>query len=92
MRDEPSYNPPDELADFLASGPEPIYVGFGSIVLEDALKMTETILEACRLAEVRVIVSQGWSKLGGDSPNTPDVLYLGDCPHGKMESTIPITT
>jgi UDP:flavonoid glycosyltransferase YjiC (YdhE family) len=89
MRDEPSYTPPDELAAFLAAGPEPIYVGFGSIVLEDAVRMTNTILEACRLAGVRVIVSRGWSKLGGSDPNTDDVLYLGDCPHGKMELAIP---
>ncbi|QKD57890.2 uncharacterized protein FOBCDRAFT_186963 [Fusarium oxysporum Fo47] len=81
MRDEPSYTPPDELAAFLAAGPEPIYVGFGSIVLEDAVSMTNTILEACGLAGVRVIVSRGWSKLGGSDPNTDDVLYLGDCPH-----------
>ncbi|QKD56925.2 uncharacterized protein FOBCDRAFT_186169 [Fusarium oxysporum Fo47] len=81
MRDEPSYTPPDELAAFLAAGPEPIYVGFGSIVLEDAVRMTNTILEACGLAGVRVIVSRGWSKLGGSDPNTDDVLYLGDCPH-----------
>ncbi|KAI8298065.1 Sterol 3-beta-glucosyltransferase [Colletotrichum sp. SAR11_240] len=32
MRDEPSFNPPSDLDAFLASGPPPLYVGFGSIV------------------------------------------------------------
>jgi UDP:flavonoid glycosyltransferase YjiC (YdhE family) len=58
MRNEPSYNPPNGLADVLDSGPKPIYFGFGVILLMDGLKMTEVILEACWLAEVRVIVSQ----------------------------------
>ncbi|KAF4497109.1 sterol glucosyltransferase [Fusarium agapanthi] len=81
MRDEPQYSPPDDLARFLAAGPAPIYVGFGSIVLENPQRITQTILDACRAAGVRVIISRGWSKLGGDSPSTSDVFYLGDCPH-----------
>lgn len=92
MRDDPSYTPSNELVAFLAAGSEPIYIGFGSIVLEDARLMTDTILEACRLAGVRVIVSRGWSKLGSNNPNTPNVLYLGDCPHGKMELADPNST
>lgn len=82
MRDEPAFQPPEDLANFLALGPPPIYVGFGSIVIQDPKAYTEIILESCRRAGVRVIISRGWSKLGGNSPNTDDVFYLGDCPHG----------
>ncbi|KAH8688353.1 hypothetical protein BGZ61DRAFT_533137 [Ilyonectria robusta] len=81
MRDEPAFQPPEDLANFLALGPPPIYVGFGSIVIQDPKAYTEIILESCRRAGVRVIISRGWSKLGGNSPNTDDVFYLGDCPH-----------
>jgi hypothetical protein len=83
MRDEPQYTPPADLDAFLASGPPPLYVGFGSIVIENPQRLTETILEATRRCGVRVIISRGWSKLGGDSPNTDQVFFLGDCPHGK---------
>lgn len=82
MRQEPAYVPPDDLAQFLAIRPMPVYIGFGSIVLEDAKKMTETVVQACKAAKVRVVISRGWSKLGGNDPNTEDVFYLGDCPHG----------
>lgn len=82
MRDEPLFQPPEDLANFLALGPPPIYVGFGSIVIQDPKGYTEIILESCRRAGVRVIISRGWSKLGGNSTNTDDVFYLGDCPHG----------
>jgi len=81
LRDEPSYDPPADLAQFLAAGPAPLYVGFGSIVLEDPERLHAIILEAAQACGVRLIISRGWSKLGGDSPNTNDVFYLGDCPH-----------
>ncbi|KAF2182922.1 glycosyltransferase family 1 protein [Zopfia rhizophila CBS 207.26] len=81
MREEPVYTPPEDLASFLRAGQVPVYVGFGSIVLEDARKMTEVIMQACKSAQVRVIISRGWSKLGGNDANTNDIFYLGDCPH-----------
>ena len=43
MRDEPQYTPPSDLAEFLLQGPEPVYVGFGSIVIEDPAHVTEMI-------------------------------------------------
>ncbi|KAH8707657.1 hypothetical protein GQ44DRAFT_816275 [Phaeosphaeriaceae sp. PMI808] len=81
MREEPTYTPPQDLANFLRAGPAPVYIGFGSIVLENAKRTTEIILQACKTAAARVIISRGWSKLGGNDPSTDDVFYLGDCPH-----------
>ncbi|KAM0583636.1 hypothetical protein ACHAQF_008401 [Verticillium nonalfalfae] len=81
MRDEPAYTPPADLQAFLENGPEPVYIGFGSIVLEDPARVTEVIKEACQRLGVRAIVSRGWSKLGGTDPSTKEVFYLGDCPH-----------
>lgn len=82
MRDEPSYTPPQDLAKFLANGTQPVYIGFGSIVIDDPATMTYIIKEACRRVGARAIISRGWSKLGGNEPNTDSVYYLGDCPHG----------
>uniref|UniRef100_A0A0D2Y1L5 Uncharacterized protein n=1 Tax=Fusarium oxysporum (strain Fo5176) TaxID=660025 RepID=A0A0D2Y1L5_FUSOF len=81
MRDEPSYTPPQDLADFLARGPPPVYIGFGSIVIDDPTALTNIIKESCRAAGARVIISRGWSKLGGNDSSTDSVFYLGDCPH-----------
>lgn len=79
FRDSPNYTPSNELDHFLHDGPKPVYIGFGSIVIDDPKKMTQTILEAVRISGVRAIISRGWSKLGGRE--TPDVFYLDDCPH-----------
>ncbi|RGP74453.1 hypothetical protein FLONG3_6012 [Fusarium longipes] len=81
LRDEPSYTPPSDLERFLANGPLPVYIGFGSIVIDDPAEMTKIVKGACQRAGVRVIISRGWSKLGGDESSTDSVFYLGDCPH-----------
>ncbi|KAF7369032.1 Glycosyltransferase family 1 protein [Mycena venus] len=75
----PDYTPPPELDAFLREGPPPVYIGFGSIVIDDPGRMSATVLGAVRMAGVRAIISRGWSKLAG--PPLPDVLYIGDCPH-----------
>lgn len=81
FRNAPSYSPDEELVRFLQNGPTPIYVGFGSIVIEDPEKMTQMILQAVQAAGVRAIISRGWSKLGGARTNDKNIYYLGDCPH-----------
>ncbi|KAF2219605.1 putative sterol glucosyltransferase [Elsinoe ampelina] len=75
----PDYKPPVGIADFLSKGSMPIYIGFGSIVLEDPAGMTKIILEAVRTCGVRAIISRGWSKLDGDCGD--DILFIDDCPH-----------
>ncbi|KAJ7621159.1 putative UDP-glucose,sterol transferase [Roridomyces roridus] len=79
FRDPPNYSPPPDLDAFLRAGPAPVYIGFGSIVIDDPRRMSDIILEAVKAAGVRAIISRGWSKL--DGPAFPDVFWLGDCPH-----------
>lgn len=80
---EPSeYTPPSDLAEFLQSGPPPVYIGFGSIVLDNPEKLIGAVLEAVGRAGVRAIVSKGWSELSG-RPD-PNIFYIGDCPHSWL--------
>ncbi|KAG0128213.1 hypothetical protein HOY82DRAFT_622774 [Tuber indicum] len=77
-----SYIPPPDLADFLASGPPPVYIGFGSIVVDDPNALTDMIFSAVRKTGVRALVSKGWGGLGGDQLDLPPgVMMLGNCPH-----------
>ena len=41
-----SFKPPEELVEFLDAGEPPVYVGFGSIVVDDPDKFTRMIFEA----------------------------------------------
>jgi UDP:flavonoid glycosyltransferase YjiC (YdhE family) len=77
-----NYQPEPDLAAFLAAGPPPVYIGFGSIVVEDPNAMTEMIFEAVKKTGQRALVSKGWGGLGGDELSKPDgVFMLGNCPH-----------
>jgi UDP:flavonoid glycosyltransferase YjiC (YdhE family) len=74
------YTPPEDLINFLAKGPPPVYIGFGSIVVDDPVALTKLIFDAVKLAKVRAIVSKGWGGVGaGDVPD--DVYLVGNCPH-----------
>ncbi|KAG5973405.1 hypothetical protein E4U55_000573 [Claviceps digitariae] len=75
-----SFQPPQPLLDFLDAGEPPIYIGFGSIVVDDADRFTEMIFEAVDKAGVRALVSRGWGGFGRDK--APDnVFMLDNTPH-----------
>ncbi|KAK7426636.1 hypothetical protein QQZ08_006814 [Neonectria magnoliae] len=59
FREPPNYTPPADLANFLAQGPTPIYIGFGSIVIDDPERMAKILVEAVRRTGVRAIISKG---------------------------------
>ncbi|MDY0020531.1 MAG: glycosyltransferase [Anaerolineae bacterium] len=74
------WQPPERLRDFLAQGPAPVYVGFGSMAPQDAERITRIVLEAARLAEQRVILATGWGGL--TSSEISDTLFvLESAPH-----------
>lgn len=76
-----SFKPPETLAKFLDAGDPPVYIGFGSIVVDDPEKFTSLIFNAVEKAGVRALVSKGWGGLG-DEGNTPDNIYmLENTPH-----------
>ncbi|KAK3394228.1 glycosyltransferase family 28 domain-containing protein [Podospora didyma] len=77
-----SYTPEPDLAAFLAAGPPPVYIGFGSIVVDNPNALTRTIFDAVAKTGVRALVSKGWGGLGTDAVGMPDgVFMLGNCPH-----------
>jgi UDP:flavonoid glycosyltransferase YjiC (YdhE family) len=77
---ESRFEPPVDLVAFLEAGDPPIYVGFGSCVVENPAELTRTIFAALEAAGVRGIVSAGWGGLGGEE--TPrNVRLIGECAH-----------
>ncbi|KAK0748260.1 hypothetical protein B0T21DRAFT_279757 [Apiosordaria backusii] len=79
---ESGYEPEPALKAFLDAGPPPVYIGFGSIVVDDPDALTRTIFDAVRRTGVRALVSKGWGGIGGDALSLPEnVFMLGNCPH-----------
>lgn len=60
-----SFTPALALVKFIAKAREDgkrlVYIGFGSIVIDDAASFTEKIVQAVVRADVRCILSKGWS-------------------------------
>jgi UDP:flavonoid glycosyltransferase YjiC (YdhE family) len=76
------FKPPSDLLEFLEAGDPPIYIGFGSVVVDNPEAMTSMILEAVSQAGVRALVSRGWGGLGSMNMKLPEnVFLLGNIPH-----------
>lgn len=78
-----SYQPEPGLKAFLDAGPTPIYIGFGSIVVDDPTEMTRLLFDAVKRSGQRALISKGWGGLGeNDAVPVPNGVYLlGNCPH-----------
>ncbi|KAG5947204.1 Sterol 3-beta-glucosyltransferase [Claviceps sorghi] len=90
------YEPPNELSDFIKKarddGKKLVYVGFGSIIVNDPAKMTQEVIDAVLSADVRCILSKGWSdrispKDDGSKPRPeepkmpPEIMVIKSAPH-----------
>lgn len=59
------WSPPQDLVTFIdksrKDGKKLVYIGFGSIILDNPAKFTREIIDAVLKADVRCILSKGWS-------------------------------
>ncbi|TPX12656.1 uncharacterized protein E0L32_000833 [Thyridium curvatum] len=62
---KPAWMPPADLTAFIDKARQDdkkiVYVGFGSILVPDPAKMTQEVIDAVLKADVRCILSKGWS-------------------------------
>ncbi|KAK4236515.1 glycosyltransferase [Achaetomium macrosporum] len=95
------WTPPAELTEFIEKarrdGKKLVYVGFGSIIVPDPARMTQEVIDAVDKADVRCILSKGWSdrsktekgdivKVGPDEktpePELPPTIFkIQSAPH-----------
>lgn len=75
------YQPQENFVQWIQRGPKPIYIGFGSMPLEDPKKTTEIILEALQDTGQRGIIDRGWGDLGKITEVPDNIFLLEDCPH-----------
>ena len=94
-----NWTPPVELSNFIrqarADGKKIVYIGFGSIVVSDPSALTRTVVESVQKADVRCILSKGWSDRLGDPasvkpeiPLPPEILQIQAAPHDWLFSQI----
>jgi sterol 3beta-glucosyltransferase len=87
-----TWAPPKELRDFIQKarddGKKLVYVGFGSIVVQDSAVLANTIIQSVLKADVRCILSKGWSdrldkktSVEVEAPLPPEILQIKSAPH-----------
>jgi UDP:flavonoid glycosyltransferase YjiC (YdhE family) len=83
--DQPQWTPPEALSRFLAAGPAPVYIGFGSMVSSNATAFTETILDGVKQSGLRAVLATGWGALDGDDgPQDEQTFFLRQAPHDGL--------
>lgn len=91
--------PPPELVEFIskahADGKKLVYIGFGSIVVSDPAALTKTVVDSVLKADVRCILSKGWSDRLGDPaavktevPLPPELHQIKSAPHDWLFTQI----
>lgn len=81
--DEPAWEPPPELAAFLADGPPPLYVGFGSMRSASTARIAAEVLDGLRRSGRRAVLLRGWANLGA-AELPPTILAIDGAPHSWL--------
>lgn len=86
------WSPPADLLAFIKKAREDkmklVYIGFGSVVVSDSKVMTQSIVDAVLKADVRCILSKGWSdRLDATEPGKAEIalpssiFQISSAPH-----------
>ncbi len=70
---QPGWQPPADLADFLAAGAPPVYIGFGSMSTRKPQETTELVLRALSRDRQRGLLLTGWGGLS--EIDLPDYVF-----------------
>lgn len=85
------WSPPADLAAFIKKARDDdlplVYIGFGSVTVSDSRQLTKQIIDAVLKADIRCILSKGWSDRFDKNkdmpePEVPDCIFKIDAaPH-----------
>ena len=75
---------PPDLDAFLAAGPPPVYVGFGSMAGRDPAGMARTVTEALRASGARGVLATGWGGLASGAAPGDDLFVIESASHEAL--------
>jgi len=73
-------SPFKDLQEWIDAGEKPVFIGFGSMVIEDPGQLTEIIKAAAHKAKMRIVVQSSWTKLDVED-GSEYLRNVGPCPH-----------
>lgn len=83
LDDVADWQPPADLAAFLAAGAAPVYIGFGSMAGRDPEQLTRLAIDALAQSGQRGVLATGWGGMAAAA--VPDsVFVLAAAPHSWL--------
>ncbi|MEK9509497.1 glycosyltransferase [Gemmatimonadota bacterium Y43] len=82
LPEAPGFEPEPDLRAFLADGPPPVFVSFGSMTSADPSELGALVAGALRRAGCRGIVGSGWADL--EVRTEGEVLAVSSVPYGWL--------
>lgn len=83
LPDNSGWQPSAEFMEFIEAGPQPIYVGFGSMPF-GADRNTDILREAIGIWPGRVVVGRGWGGIKPDELPADRVYVIDRAPHDQL--------
>ena len=77
------WSPPEDLAEFLGSGPPPVCMGFGSSYIENAARIADVFAKTLSSLGQRGVLLGGWGELRGETPHH-NVLEIEEAPYSWL--------
>lgn len=85
LNEETAWQPPADLAAFLADGPAPIYFGFGSMGdPTQAAYTTDVVLDALERSGQRAVLARGWGGIEMLNDLSSNIHVLESAPHSWL--------
>lgn len=76
------YEPDPALEAFLAAGPPPVLISFGSMPADDTVEIDRILVGAAGAAGLRAVIQAGWAGLAEGAVELPETVFAaGDLPH-----------
>ena len=79
-----NWEPPRDLARFLAAGPAPVCIGFGSMDDPDTGRIIDAAVSAVKGVGLRAVVLTGWSGMAGPKTDSSGVFFTREVPHAWL--------
>jgi sterol 3beta-glucosyltransferase len=76
----PEWTPPRKLAAFLDAGAPPVYIGFGSMPIDDPGALSALVRETVERVSTRAVIASGYQGLRGLT-SSEQVLAIRHAPH-----------
>ena len=83
LDEDRDWTPDPALADFLAAGEAPVYVGFGSMTAEDPERLAQEVAAGVAAAGVRAVLATGWGAMETIAA-ADHVHVIGAAPHANL--------